>query len=342
MQVGIVFLFLAPYAAAVVMPSWRWLLAYAVVVGGVLTVWFAGIATAPTRTGLEGIGLFYIVPIAVSTAAGTLIRTATLIMVVRGRSGVVAVSAAGLTIPMGILGAIIVWAIWESRPPSDACLRSTFPVELAGGHLSIPAAPIISMFLGPHPTRQEYNFAIPPALREFCALTEIGKHSIRANKISIRPGLAPYMTAMAAPAFCVSPAAWATGLCAEIDLARRFRPYESTLPYEVLVYSSDAETAAGVGGSASTNSNSPSTPTPLSGGVFVMTDSRTPDGNLLTFACRNGSDHKHLCTASYPWREGMFLAYEIRTDEANLSEKGKRVDAALQRFLEQLLVKNEN
>jgi hypothetical protein len=49
-----------------------------------------------------------------------------------------------------------------------------------------------------------------------------------------------------------------------------------------------------------------------------------------------------LCTASYPWREGRFLAYEIRTDEANLGEKGKRVDAALQSFLEQLLVKNEN
>jgi hypothetical protein len=342
MQVGIVFLFLAPYAVAVVMPSWRWLLVYAVVVGGLLTAWFAGMATAPMRTGMEVIGLLYIVPIAASTAAGTLIRTATLIMAARGRSGVVAVSALGLTIPMGILGAIIVWANWESRPPSDACLRTTFHVELAGGHLAIPAAPIISIFLGPHPTRHEYNFAIPLSLRDFCALTEIGKHSIRANNISIRPGLAPYMTAMTAPAFCVSPAAWARGLCAEIDLARRFRTYESALPYEVLVYSSDAENAAGVGGSASTYSDLLSTPTPPSGGFFVTTDSRTPDGNLLTFACRNGSDHKHLCTASYPWREGMFLAYEIRTDEANLGEKGKRVDAALQSFLKQLLVKNEN
>jgi hypothetical protein len=141
MQVGIVFLFLAPYAVAVVMPSWRWLLVYAVVVGGLLTAWFAGIATAPMRTGMEGIGLLYIVPIAASTAAGTLIRTATLIMAARGRSGVVAVSALGLTIPMGILGAIIVWANWESRPPSDTCLRTTFHVELAGGHLAIPARP---------------------------------------------------------------------------------------------------------------------------------------------------------------------------------------------------------
>src|SRR5438034_1014157 len=125
MQAGIVFLFLAPYAVAVVMPSWRWLLVYAVVLGGLLTAWFAG----------------------------------------------------------------------------------------------IPAAPIISIFLGPHPTDHEYNFAIPPSLRDFCALTEIGKHSIPANKISIRPGLAPHLTAMTAPAFCVSPAAWASGLCTEIDQA---------------------------------------------------------------------------------------------------------------------------
>lgn len=342
MQAGIVFLFLAPYAVAVVMPSWRWLLVYAVVVGGLLTAWFAGIATAPTHTGMEGISLLYVVPAATSTAAGTLIRTATLIMAARGRSGVVAVNALGLTIPMGILGAIIVWASWESLPPSNACLRTTFRVELAGGHLAIPAAPIISIFLGPHPTRHEYNFAIPPSLRDYCALTEIGKHSIRADKISIRPGLAPYMTAMTAPTFCVSPAAWARGICAEIDLARRFRTYESALPYEVVVYSSDAVNAAGVGGSASTYGDSLSTPTPPSGGFFVTTDSRTPDGNLLTFACRNGSDHKYVCTASYLWREGMFLAYEIRTDEAGLGEKGKRVDAALQSFLEQLLVKNEN
>jgi hypothetical protein len=67
MQVGIVFLLLAPYAVAVVMPSWRWLLVYAVVVGGLLTAWFAGIATAPMRTGMEVAGLLYIVPIAAST-----------------------------------------------------------------------------------------------------------------------------------------------------------------------------------------------------------------------------------------------------------------------------------
>lgn len=81
---------------------------------------------------------------------------------------------------------------------------------------------------------------------------------------------------------------------------------------------------------------------PKGGGAFVRSASRTPDGNPLTFACREGSDHKHWCETSYPRRGGIQLAYQFRTDEANIGEKGERVDAALQGFLEKLRGKNEN
>jgi hypothetical protein len=81
---------------------------------------------------------------------------------------------------------------------------------------------------------------------------------------------------------------------------------------------------------------------PKCGGAFVRSASRTPDGNPLTFACREGSDHKHWCETSYPRRGGIQLAYQFRTDEANIGEKGERVDAALQGFLEKLRGKNEN
>ncbi|MGA8611706.1 MAG: hypothetical protein WB760_08295 [Xanthobacteraceae bacterium] len=45
---------------------------------------------------------------------------------------------------------------------------------------------------------------------------------------------------------------------------------------------------------------------------------------------------------SYPWRDGMYLTYEIRTDAPDLATKGKRVDATLQNFLEKMLLTNRN
>jgi hypothetical protein len=46
------------------MPSWRWLLAYAFAVAIFLGIWFAiwyqGVMTAPTRTGLEVIGVAFV------------------------------------------------------------------------------------------------------------------------------------------------------------------------------------------------------------------------------------------------------------------------------------------
>ena len=76
----------APYALAVATPSWRWLLAYVVVVGGWLAYAFINIITAQPRYGEEAIGLVVILPIAVSSGAGVLVRIVRLVMAARGRS----------------------------------------------------------------------------------------------------------------------------------------------------------------------------------------------------------------------------------------------------------------
>jgi len=336
------FLFLPPYVLAVIMPSWRWLLVYLIVGGGLLAAWFAEMSIAPQRYGEEAIGFLFLMPVAVSFGAGTLTRAATLIMAGRGysRSNVITINALGFTIPMGILGATAAWAAWVSRPPSEACLRATFNIELARGSLAIPAAPIVSIFLESQPGQNDYNFAIPARLRDFCAVSGNGTHAVHASRIWFRLGLAPDMTKMADPNFCALPPAWATTLCSEIAEAKRSRTYESALPYSVSVSSSDAAKAE-FGGVASTYEYSLTAPVASSGGIFVRSDSHTPDGNPVTFACRIGKDRKYWCSTSYLWRDGMQLAYEFRTIEANLDEKGERVDAALRGFLEQLLIKNE-
>jgi hypothetical protein len=105
----IVFLLLVPYALPLLMPSWRWLLAYAVAVALLLTIlftiWYQAVMTTPTQTGLEVIGLVIPVSAAISTAAGTMVRTVTLF--VKARSVAVAISILGAIL---LPAAILVWA----------------------------------------------------------------------------------------------------------------------------------------------------------------------------------------------------------------------------------------
>jgi hypothetical protein len=109
MALQVVLLLLVPYALPLLMPSWRWLLAYAVAVAVLLTIcfaiWYHTVMTAPTRTGLEGIGFAFVLPAAIATVAGTMVRMVTLI--VRARFVVVAISILGAIL---LPAAILVWA----------------------------------------------------------------------------------------------------------------------------------------------------------------------------------------------------------------------------------------
>jgi hypothetical protein len=111
MALQIVLLLLIPYALPLLMPSWRYLLAYAVVVAVLLTIWFAmwyhAVMTTTTRTGLEGIGLAFAFIPAISTAAGTTVRALTLF--VRARFVVVAISILGAIL---LPATILIWANW--------------------------------------------------------------------------------------------------------------------------------------------------------------------------------------------------------------------------------------
>lgn len=109
MALQVVLLLLVPYAVPLLMPSWRWLLAYAVAVAVLFTLyftlWFHAVMTTPTRTGLEGIGLAFVASATISTAAGTIVRTVTLL--VKARSVVVTISILGAII---LTVAVLVWA----------------------------------------------------------------------------------------------------------------------------------------------------------------------------------------------------------------------------------------
>jgi len=109
MALQVLLLLLIPYAMPLLMPSWRWLLVYAIVVALLVTVyfttWYHALMATPTRTGLEGIGLAFVLSAAISTATGAIVRVVTL--VVKKHSVVIGISVLGaLLLPF----AVLVWA----------------------------------------------------------------------------------------------------------------------------------------------------------------------------------------------------------------------------------------
>lgn len=105
MAVPMVVLLLVPYVPPLLMPTWRWLFAYAVVATVLLTILFHAAMTQPTRTGLEAIAVLEVLCVAISTAAGTLVRTITLFV---RPSAVVAINVIGAALPFATL-AVFVW-----------------------------------------------------------------------------------------------------------------------------------------------------------------------------------------------------------------------------------------
>jgi hypothetical protein len=113
MAIEAVLLLLVPYALPLLMPSWRWLLAYAFAVAMLLGIWFAiwyqAVMTAPTRTGLEGIGLVFIALPALPTAAGTVVRMVTLMT---GKRFVAAINILGAILSIAVF---LAWVYWSRR-----------------------------------------------------------------------------------------------------------------------------------------------------------------------------------------------------------------------------------
>ena len=69
--------------------------------------------------------------------------------------------------------------------------------------------------------------------------------------------------------------------------------------------------------------------------TYVTAEPKTPDGNLLTFACRLQSGGTQWCTTSYPWVNGTHLHYAFRTSDPDIATKGQRIDETLRGFLGQ-------
>src|SRR5690242_16546550 len=149
-------LLVLPYLIAVLMPSWRLLLVYALLLGGYLGyVWVQDwiVTSSPNyhegKGGAAVFGYAIVGSITLGFLAGLISRCASLALRALKYSlpARVFVNVSGLPLALAIVLAPQVGRNWEDRPVSEACSNSTFDIELAAAHLTIRAAPIFSVYL---------------------------------------------------------------------------------------------------------------------------------------------------------------------------------------------------
>jgi hypothetical protein len=118
---------LIPYAIAVAMPSWRWLLGVTLVIGGpMLAIWIQQwiVSSSPDyRDGVGaalGIAIFYFITLGFAVGAG--VRALTLVLAAKGLRFryVFMICVAGFAIVPAVLFGPAAWQACKMRPPLEA------------------------------------------------------------------------------------------------------------------------------------------------------------------------------------------------------------------------------
>ena len=327
---------LIPYALAVVMPSWRWLLGVTVVIGGLLSsVWIEHyvISSDPNYNdgpgGAIGFVLFFIVTVAFAVGVG--VRLLTLLLASRGirPRSIVAISIAGILIVPAIFIGPSEWHNWQMRPPSEACLNATLRVRVSNAELGIAPIPAFMVFVGRTTDRDTYYFHDNRTKRAFCALGDNGRRPVKATGVRLDFYFSRYE--LPTPAICAAPVAdWATAFCAAYAGGPRAKTDAMDFPDNVYIFSPDDAAMAEVGGSRSTYEESlHARPGSY---VFITSEILTPDRQPLTFKCTESGSH-YSCTTSYPWSGGAHLRYGFRSERHEVIAKGNRIDMETRKFL---------
>jgi hypothetical protein len=327
---------LVPYAIAVIMPTWRWLLGVTLVIGGLLlTVWVQHWVASSSPGYKEGpgggIGIAIFLLVTIGFAAGVAIRALTLVLRSRGVHFryLFAIYVAGLPATVAIIVIPDAWHSWNMRAPSEACLNATLKIKVANANFAIPAMPIFNVYLGRSSRADAYYFNLNPDLRAFCGLGDNGRRPVRAANIWLRFG--QYHESL--PAICTAPVPdWAETYCAADGPPRRMRADEIDFPLDIHVFAPDEVVMGEFGGSRSTYEDSLHPEARPDAPLFIKAEALTPDQHPLTFGCREAGSG-YWCKASYPWRNGATLDYSFHAGRDDTAARGVRIDVEARKFL---------
>lgn len=331
---------LMPYAIAVAMPTWRWLLGLTLVIGGpMLALWVQHWILSSRPDYNEGpggaIGIAFFLTIALGFSAGVAVRAITLLLVKRGlrARSVAALCAAGFAVVPAAIYGPPAWQAWKMRPPSEGCAAATFDVKVANAGLTLSAIPIFKVYLGRTSSRDAYYFWSSPHMRSFCALSDDGRLPIKATHVWMN--LERYWNF--APTLCTGVVAdWAKTYCAAHGPAKREDDGDIAFPLDIHIFAPDEVIMGEFGGSRSTYQEALNARPRPHGPVFFTSAVLTADQQPLTFECSE-SGTGYGCKASYPWSEGAILQYGFRSSPDDVVARGNRVDAETRKFVSGLM-----
>jgi len=242
------------FAFAVVMPGWRSLVGFALVMGGLIGSGLAYLSSPDIRCSgsfdLSGPcggwlelaiaqGIFFFSGLGL--LAGGVTRTVSLILreLGKSRSARIAVTVVGfLVIPCFVVGSRSLRE-WSMRPPSEACLGSTFRIEVAGATYDLPAAPLFTVFTSLDSAIDRdsaiYYFGTNSRLRAFCSLSLEAIEPVHATRLTMRIYRMERSGDHRVEAFCRTRSSrWVRDLC------RKETGSEALIyPAEVIIYSPD-------------------------------------------------------------------------------------------------------
>lgn len=334
---------LIPYAIAVIMPTWRWLLGATLVIGGLLSAtWIQDwiVTSGPDyREGVGGaLGRAFFMMITLGFVTGVAVRAFTLVLAWRQLRlrYVLAICCAGFAIVPAIIFLPGAWRDWTMRQPSDACLSAKLDVKIANANLAVPPMRIFNVYLGNTSRKDVYYFNHNPDLRAFCALNDNGRQQVKASMIWLHLG--QYLESP--PSICVGVVAdWAGSYCAAYGTAHGIRNDSSIeFPLDIQIFAPDEFVLGEFGGSRSTYEDSLHPRSGPEALTYIGSNTLTPNQQPLTFKCReSGSDY--WCQASYSWRDGANLEYSFRSGRDEVAAKGARIDVETRKFLVGLTAK---
>jgi hypothetical protein len=116
---------LIPYAMAVLMPTWRWLVALTTIVGGALAIlWLQDwtVTSVPHHEGAGGaLGRIFALIVTVAFVIGVVIRGLSLVLRARGvrLRTIATICIVGFAIVPAFFIVPAIWDAWRPRPPSE-------------------------------------------------------------------------------------------------------------------------------------------------------------------------------------------------------------------------------
>lgn len=214
-------IYAAPFLLVAFLPGWRTLLAVGALIGipVVWAVWEINAALNDFEHD-PGVGavltLIWVATFGLGLASGLVVRAITLLLRRRGKSlrFVLMATLIGFFVTPSAYAGLVWWGDWKRRMPSEACLGSTFHIQIAEASDAVPAAPLFSVVTTSRDRTGVYSFAIPNRLRALCGIASSSSATLHATALHISFEEMKRSRDRLVSTYCAgSPAAWIAPLC---------------------------------------------------------------------------------------------------------------------------------